>query len=292
MPLTGSCLCGDVAFEIDGPVEALAHCHCSMCRKAHGAAFASYVAAPKSAFRWLRGADRIRRYASSPSAWRPFCARCGSTVPAAPESMDRVFVPAGLLAEDPKVSPAQHFFVASKAPWYEIADSLPQFAEYPAGVGEAIHSPRKTEPTPEAVRGGCLCGAVAYEIPRPIAGPIVFCHCSRCRRARAAAHNANFFVDLTRFRWLRGAERVATYKVPEAERFTQAFCRDCGSPVAHVGQARVVVPAGSLDDDPGIRPGMHIFAGSKAPWFEIRDDLARYDEYPPAGPPALTPSPR
>src|SRR5512135_2550307 len=111
MPLTGSCLCGDVAFEIAGPVEPMSHCHCSMCRKAHGAAFASYVAAPKSAFRWLRGAERIRRYESSPNAWRSFCPRCGSTVPAAPESLDRVFVPAGLLAEDPKIGPMPHLFV-------------------------------------------------------------------------------------------------------------------------------------------------------------------------------------
>ena len=285
MPLTGSCLCGDVAFEIDGPVDPMSHCHCSMCRKAHGAAFASYVAAPKSAFRWLRGAERIRRYESSPDTWRSFCSRCGSPLPAAPESLDRVFVPAGLLADDPKIGPMPHLFVGSKAPWYQIADSQPQFAEYPAGWGEAVPSPRKTEPTPEAVRGGCLCGAVAYEIPRPIAGPIVFCHCSRCRRARAAAHNANLFVDLERFRWLRGAERVELFKVPEAARFTQAFCRDCGSKLPHVGQTRVVVPAGSLDDDPGVRPGLHIFVGSKAPWFEICDDLPRYDEYAPGMPP-------
>jgi hypothetical protein len=289
MPLTGSCLCGDVAFEIEGPVEPLSHCHCSMCRKSHGAAFASYIAAPKSGFRWLRGAERIRRYESSPNAWRPFCSRCGSSLPAAPEGMDRVFVPLGLLADDPKVAPSHHFFIGSKAPWYEIADGLPQFDEYPPGIGEAIPSPRKTEPTPEAVRGGCLCGAVAYETPRPVTGPIVFCHCSRCRRARASAHNANLFVNLDRFRWLRGAERVETFKLPEAERFTQAFCKDCGSPVPHVGVTRVVVPAGSLDDDPGVRPGLHIFVASKAPWFEIHDDLPRYDAYAPG---MVSPPPR
>ncbi len=290
MPLSGSCLCGDVAFEIEGPVEPLSHCHCSMCRKMNGAAFATWIAAPRSAFRWLRGTDRIKRYDSSASAWRPFCSRCGSSVPAAPESMDRVFVPLGLITGDPKLGPMRHGFVGSKAPWYEITDALPQFEAYPPGFGEAVPSPRKTEPTPEAIRGGCLCGAVAYEIPRPVAGPIVFCHCTRCRRARAAAHNANLFVDLERFRWLRGEDRVVTFKVPEAERFTQAFCKECGSPVPHVGLTRVVVPAGSLDDDPGVRPGLHIFVASKAPWFEISDDLPRYDAYPPGGPPATAPS--
>ncbi|HTO53683.1 MAG TPA: GFA family protein [Myxococcota bacterium] len=281
MPLTGSCLCGDVRFEIQGELEPLCHCHCSMCRKSHGAAFASFVGTGKSGFRWLRGADATKRYASSPGAFRPFCGRCGSIVPAAPESMDRVFVPAGLLAEDPRLAPLPHFFVASKAPWYTIPDSQPQFDEYPSGMGEGVPSPRKTEPTPEAVRGGCLCGAVAWETPRPVAGPIFLCHCNRCRRARAAAHGANLFVELERFRWLRGAERVERYKVPEAERFAQAFCRDCGSKVPSLGR-RAVIPAGSLDDDPGVRPAMHVYVASKAPWFEICDDLPRYPEQAPS----------
>ena len=287
MPLTGSCLCGDVAFEVTGPVEALSHCHCSMCRKSHGAAFASFVAAPKSAFRWLRGAEWIRRYESSASTWRPFCARCGSSLPG--EGGDRVFIPAGLLAEDPKLGPMSHLFVGSKAPWYQITDSQPQFDAFPPGWGEAVPSPRKTEPTPEAVRGGCLCGAVAYETPRPVAGAIVLCHCSRCRRARAAAHNANVFVELERFRWLRGEDKIEKFKLPEAERFSQAFCRDCGSKLPHV-RNRVVIPAGSLDDDPGIRPALHIFVASKAPWFAICDDLPRYDEYAPGMVPSPSPA--
>jgi hypothetical protein len=204
-------------------------------------------------------------------------------LPAAPESIDRVFVPLGLLAGDPKIGPMPQLFVGSKAPWYEVTDPSPRFDAYPPGWGDAVPSPRTTEPTPEALRGGCLCGAVAYEIPRPVAGPIILCHCSRCRRSRAAAHNANLFVELERFRWLRGEDKVEKFKLPEAERFSQAFCRDCGSPVPHV-RNRVVIPAGSLDDDPGVRPGMHIFVASKAPWFEIHDDLPRYDEYPPSMP--------
>src|SRR5215467_4548197 len=105
MPLTGNCLCGDVAFEIAGPVEGLCHCHCSMCRKSHGAAFATFVAASKRDFRWLRGTDRLHRYESSPGAFRAFCARCGSAAPALPEQGDRAYVPAGLLNEDPKLGP-------------------------------------------------------------------------------------------------------------------------------------------------------------------------------------------
>jgi hypothetical protein len=254
-----------------------------MCRKSHGAAFASYVAAAKPAFRWVRGEESIRRYRSSPNAWRAFCPRCGSSLPVAPERMDRVFMPAGLLAEDPGLAPMPHGFVGSKAPWYAITDSAPQFDAYPPDGGESVATVRDTESVPEAVRGGCLCGAVAYEVTRPVANPIIFCHCSRCRRARAAAHNANLFVAPDRFRWLRGSERVATFQPADALRFTQAFCSDCGCKVPHVGPVRALIPAGSLDDDPGVRPGLHIFVGSKAPWYAITDALPQYDELPPSG---------
>ena len=286
MPLIGSCLCGDVRFEVDGPVDALGHCHCSMCRKSHGAPFASFVGVRKPAFRWLAGLERVKRYESSPNTFRAFCSRCGSPLPGVAEGMDLAFIPAGLLDGDLKLGPMPHLFVGSKARWYEIRDAAPQFDAFPPGAGEGVPSPRKTEPTPEAVRGGCLCGAVAYEVPRPVGGAIVLCHCSRCRHARGAAHNSNLFVELERFRWLRGADRVETFKLPTAERFSQSFCRDCGSALPHVLR-RAVIPAGSLDDDPDVRPALHIFVASKAPWFEIADDLPRYDAYAPG----MVPSP-
>jgi hypothetical protein len=282
MDLSGSCLCGDVAFELDGPLEPLGNCHCSMCRKTHGAAFVSFASVPKARFRWLRGTEGVKRYASSADAWRPFCGRCGSPVPASPDSMDVVFIPLGLIADDPKLGPLPHVFVGSRAPWYEITDGAPQFETFPPGMGDGVPNPRKTEPTSEAVRGGCQCGAVAYETPRPVSGVMTYCHCSRCRRARGAPHNSNLFVDLERFRWLRGADKVELYKLPEAKLYGQSFCRDCGSPMPRLDTNRsvAVVPAGSLDDDPGLRPAMHIFVGSKAPWFQISDDLPQYEVRP------------
>ena len=95
--LTGSCLCGDIAFEIDGPVDMAVHCHCSMCRKFHGSAFATFGTAAPHDFRWVRGAERVRRYQSSARGSRPFCPRCGSGVPAIGESLPVVLVPMGIL---------------------------------------------------------------------------------------------------------------------------------------------------------------------------------------------------
>jgi len=132
------------------------------------------------------------------------------------------------------------------------------------------------------IRGSCLCGGVAFEA----AGQIEFrnCHCSRCRKARGAAYASNVFVKIPEFRWLRGEELLVNYKLPGAQRFGNAFCRVCGSPMPRAVPMRdfVVVPAGSLDGDPGIRPAYHIFVGSKAPWHEISDSLPQHQEYPPA----------
>ena len=86
-------------------------------------------------------------------------------------------------------------------------------------------------------------------------------------------------------RFTRGAERLTLYKLPDARYFAQAFCRDCGGKLPRLDRERklAVVPMGSLDDDPGVRPSAHIFVASKAPWYEIPDDLPRHAEgLPPA----------
>ena len=280
----GSCLCGDVTFEVDGPFAGMTHCHCSMCRKSHGSAFATFTRVAGENFRWRSGENQIVSYASSAGGARQFCSRCGSVVPFVLDDRAAAFVPAGNLDTDPEVRPQAHIFVGSKAPWYEISDTLECFETYPPGIdAPSIEREASSAETPGAVGGSCLCGAVAFEYEgEPLR--MVNCHCSRCRRARSAAHASNLFVDAAGFRWLRGEEHVKRYALPEAVRFTVAFCETCGSEMPRVSaQAKHVnIPAGSLDDDPGVTPGLHIYVGSKAPWFEILDQLPAYDERPVA----------
>ena len=127
--IRGSCLCGGVRFEIGGELSAASHCHCSMCRKAHGAAFGTYAAAKADQFRVVSGVQLITRYRSSPGVTRTFCSRCGSTLQwlraSRPEALD---IALGVLDGDPGVRPAYHIHVGSKAPWHEITDGLPQYA--------------------------------------------------------------------------------------------------------------------------------------------------------------------
>jgi len=129
--IRGSCLCGRVRFELAGPAEFINHCHCSMCRKAHGAAFGSFLHANAAGFRWLTGQDEVVNYESSRGTFRAFCRTCGSNLPVLEDEGTHVNVPAGTLDDDPKVRPIVHIHTASKAPWVEIGDNLPQFAGFP-----------------------------------------------------------------------------------------------------------------------------------------------------------------
>jgi hypothetical protein len=278
----GNCLCGAVRYEVDARFTAMLHCHCSMCRKHHGAPFATFAAAPSAAFRWSSGEDAVVQYRSSEQGTRTYCRNCGSVAPQVLPQMELAICPAGNLEGDPGVRPQMHMFVGSKAPWYAITDHLPQHTAVPPefGGGTGIDRPAVLA-RPGVTEGSCLCGAVAYEFTgTPLR--MMNCHCSRCRRGRSAAHTTNLFVPLDGFRWLRGEPLVAAYKVPDAARFAVAFCTRCGGKVPRVAPEAnwAVVPAGTLDTDPGMRPQAHIFVGSKAPWFEITDDLPQYPAAP------------
>jgi hypothetical protein len=131
------------------------------------------------------------------------------------------------------------------------------------------------------IGGSCLCGGVRFEIAAA-AGPFELCHCSRCRKATGAAFAAMLGVRTADFRFVTGEELVTRYEAPLRDApppYRAAFCRRCGSPVPNpdLGSAWCEVPAGLLDDDPGLRPDKHIFIELKAPWHEITDALPQYD---------------
>jgi len=135
----------------------------------------------------------------------------------------------------------------------------------------------------ERLTGSCLCGAVHYEVE---GDPKRFyhCHCSRCRKASGTGHASNIMVVTDKVNWTKGEELVGRYKVPEAERFAVWFCKQCGSPLPRLSPqlGAVVIPAGSLDMEPGIRPQGRIFSDSRASWScSADDDLPVFGENPP-----------
>jgi hypothetical protein len=129
MKLEGSCLCGDVRYEIDGALGPIGHCHCRTCRKAHAAAFATTARVERERFRWVAGEERLGSFESSPGKRRFFCPRCGSHLIAAWDARPTLIVRVGSLDSDPGARPVVHIWTSLRAPWYEIRDGLPQFAE-------------------------------------------------------------------------------------------------------------------------------------------------------------------
>jgi hypothetical protein len=134
-----------------------------------------------------------------------------------------------------------------------------------------------SEPT---IKGSCLCGAARYSV----AGEAVrfyHCHCSRCRKASGTGHASNLFVQGS-LQWDSGADQVQTFKLPEAERFTNTFCKTCGGRLPRMIEAlgMVFIPAGSLDQEPAINPQARIFVGSRASWSCEQGPIPGFENYP------------
>ncbi|MCP4007222.1 MAG: GFA family protein [bacterium] len=128
-----------------------------------------------------------------------------------------------------------------------------------------------------SIRGHCLCEGIQFEVS-DLEGPLELCHCSRCRRGSGAAFVAGIWLKSENLRWLRGRELIKSYAAPILKApppYRRHFCGTCGSPVPNPDPDfhMIEVPAGLLEEDPGLRPAHHLLFGPKAPWWEIRDGL-------------------
>ena len=132
------------------------------------------------------------------------------------------------------------------------------------------------------ITGHCLCNRVTYAIKGNL-GIFQYCHCSRCRTFTGSAFAANLLVAPEDFQWLAGEEHVSRYELAEAKYFATSFCKHCGSslPWLAKGGKAVIVPAGSLNDHPGIGPFQNIFCGSRTAWYVEPSALPEYEELPP-----------
>ena len=123
--IKGSCLCGEVAYEVDGKISEIGQCHCSKCRKFTGSSNSAVFVTAIANLKWLRGEELLSSYKAPSGYFAVFCSKCGSPLPKT--RANKVYlVPAGTLDNDPGVKAAYHVHVASKAPWDEIFDDLPQ----------------------------------------------------------------------------------------------------------------------------------------------------------------------
>ena len=127
-PLTGGCLCGAVRFAVTLPTKWCAHCHCSLCRRAHGAAFVTWFGVERSAFELVSGAEDLRWYTSTPEAKRGFCGTCGSTMFFESERWaDEVHIALAHMDGPIDRPPKTHVFYDAHVDWVELGDELPHF---------------------------------------------------------------------------------------------------------------------------------------------------------------------
>jgi hypothetical protein len=129
----------------------------------------------------------------------------------------------------------------------------------------------------EMLSGKCECGAVRYQV----ADEFLYasnCHCSRCRAATGSAFKPFAGIESEKLRLLEGDDSLLVHGDAE---LNDTRCAKCGSLLYSVVRdgEYVHLALGSLVDEPGLRPTKHIFVGSKAPWFEIADDLPQFEEH-------------
>jgi hypothetical protein len=133
-----------------------------------------------------------------------------------------------------------------------------------------------TEP---CVTGGCLCGAVRFELAEPLSAA-GYCHCTRCQRRTGTAASAQGRVDARDFRIVRGHEHIGSWQPPDGAE--KCFCAECGAHLFSRRGDRIAVRLGAFDGDPGVRPSWRAFVNYAAPWEPIPDDgLERFPEARP-----------
>lgn len=130
---SGSCLCGQARFEVDGDFESFFLCHCEYCRKDSGSAHAANLFSSTGRLRWLSGQDKVTAFClPSTRHARCFCSICGSALPYQHASGAVLVVPAGSLDSAVRMRPNAHIFVSSRASWDAGLETLPSFATFPS----------------------------------------------------------------------------------------------------------------------------------------------------------------
>jgi hypothetical protein len=132
-PVRGACLCGAVQFEIALPTVACVHCHCTMCRRAHGAGYVTWVIVPTPQLRITAGSERLSRYQSSDHGARRFCGVCGSSLfGESTRTKDEMYVVLANLQAEIDRAPEFHACFRDRADWVVVADDLPHIED--AGI--------------------------------------------------------------------------------------------------------------------------------------------------------------
>ena len=131
---TGGCLCGAVRYEVQGPLRDVINCHCTMCQRLHGA-FGAHSKAKKANIRIVED-EGLTWYATSDTARRGFCRKCGSHLFWEPAAQDATGIVAGTLDPPSGLKTMGHIFTGEKCDFTDLSDELPKFEASSEGALE------------------------------------------------------------------------------------------------------------------------------------------------------------
>lgn len=247
--MQGSCLCGQVAFDVTPPLRDVVVCHCSQCRKSAGHFWAA-SGVPMDRFHLIR-ADGLAWFQSSDQARRGFCKRCGATLFWEPAGEGRISFSPGALDGETGLQVMRHLHREHAGDYYA--------AEGPFAESEA---------NPETLQGSCLCGANQFRLPGPM-GAVTACHCTQCRKL-SGHYAASFDADEGAAVW--NARSVAEYATPGGGQ--RGFCPVCGSSLYfRAADGAFSVEAGCIANPTGGRLDRHIFTADKGDYYALDDGL-------------------
>lgn len=127
-PVRGSCFCTAVTFEFTLPTMGCSHCHCSMCRRVHGAGYVTWIAVARKQFRLLAGREKLTTYQSSEHGCRSFCQVCGSPLFCALDTHpDVIDITLASLHGPIDRAPQAHYYFTDRVGWVPLGDELPRF---------------------------------------------------------------------------------------------------------------------------------------------------------------------
>lgn len=130
--ITGSCLCGDIAFEIENQFDNFYFCSCAQCRQITGSAFASNLFAKAAGFKWTKGEELVKRFKlPNRDIAKTFCPSCGSGVPKISADGKSVMIPAGSLSQEPNIPAPKRIFQGERPSWAQHYETYKGFERFP-----------------------------------------------------------------------------------------------------------------------------------------------------------------
>lgn len=142
--MIGSCLCGDIEYEVTGLSDYIYQCHCTLCRKQGGSSSNTGTVVPINQLKWLKGEGSVKTWVKETGFTSSFCDNCGSLVPNLLRKLEYYWVPVGTL-EDGPFKIVANLYMDSKASWAAVSpegerfETMPEVKEFIEMLGNELH---------------------------------------------------------------------------------------------------------------------------------------------------------